>query len=352
MTETKPTKIIDAPGARSELAIYVDGSKAVGLGHLTRMRTLVRRVDAQSRIFTRTPLLCRQVFAEIEVEVVALTEGEQLSDAISNFSPSARVVVLDPPYEPLFPHDCSGPAWQPEIDRIRARGLKVVRFTDEERATAHSCDVLVNDHPDSELFAETYRVFGEISKIMAGARYFLIEFSPKPPAVKADKVFVSFGGSDQSDLVNRFVPSIFNIAKTYFVEICVGTGKQLSHKLPDNVIVHNFLESEDFAQKMASAKVSITASGNTLFERVAYGVPGLSVAQFPRQDRIGWAFQNMGLTKHLGLGTEVEPRRLIGALHHLINDQYEMQAQIAATSDISMRSGAAEIVNAVQDLIT
>jgi spore coat polysaccharide biosynthesis predicted glycosyltransferase SpsG len=116
--------------------------------------------------------------------------------------------------------------------------------------------------------------------------------------------------------------------------------------------VHNFLESEDFAQKMASAKVSITASGNTLFERVAYGVPGLSVAQFPRQDRIGWAFQNMGLTKHLGLGTEVEPRRLIGALHHLINDQYEMQAQIAATSDISMRSGAAEIVNAVQDLIT
>ena len=329
------------------LAIFADGSPEVGLGHLTRMRSLVGWTKAKATVITRTVEQVKAVFAEESVEIVAVEEPHQIASAVEKHASFCKVLVIDPPIHRSDLEASSGPSWQAVIDDLRARGLAVVRFTDELSPTAHNCDLLVNDHPHAQYFAGDYFDLGEPTRVLAGPQYFLIDPAHEVSPDRHDGLFVSFGGSDHSDLLPRIKAGLLDLSRQLMVHVVVGHDATNDLECSGNLVVHRFLEPRQFAKLLVGARAALTASGNTLFERVYHQVPGVSIAQFSHQDSIGRAFADLGITRHLGLARAIVPNVVIAAATALIDDRAARTAQIEASRSLDIRHGCAEIVRGI-----
>jgi spore coat polysaccharide biosynthesis predicted glycosyltransferase SpsG len=326
------------------LLIYADGDKTIGLGHLTRMCTLVRRLGKPARVVTQTPEFARKMFSNVDADILAINEDESVYAAIEAASTAAQLVVMDPPYYPLIPERSAGSVWQPLIDRLRKAGKKVIRFTDEETPTSHRCDVLVNGYPGAEAFHVNYVEQGMGGLILAGPRYFLIDPSHEQVVPHIGGVFVSVGGSDQNDLLVRYAPALRELARSYPVEVVTGP---ISGLHPDDVPgaeFHTYLSPEDMAAALKGARLAFTACGNTLFERLFHGTPGISVAQFVRQDRYGQEFERLGLTRHLGLGNRLSTAELLNELLASYEDDQLLARQRTMTAQLDIPGGCRQII--------
>ncbi len=337
-------------GNPTRLAIFADGNRKIGLGHLTRMRSLVRWTGTGATLITRTPQAAEAVFAEEDVTIVTIPAAQKIAEAVEEHAPVAKAVVVDPPIHAADPAASSGPAWQPIIDALRARGRAVIRFTDEPSPTAHTCDLLVNDHPLARDFAGNYCQVGQPEGVLAGPRFFLIDPAHDVSAEPHDGLFVSFGGSDQSGIIQSIKMALLDFSRRFLVHVVVGHDVTIDVESSENFVVHRFLAPGDFARLLAGARVTLTASGNTLFERAYHQVPGISVAQFSHQDTIGWAFGDLGITRHLGLGQVIAPDAIIGAARALIDDPDGRSSQKKASRRLDIRGGCAEIVRGVSVL--
>lgn len=330
-----------------EMTIFTAGSKRIGLGHLTRMRTLTTRLGWNTRIITTTPENAVLMFAGSGTEIVPIEEDADLSEAIIEYSRGTSVMVLDPPYLPDDPDGCSGPAWQPVADLARERGIPVVRFTDEEYPTPHRCDVLVNCHPLAAMFAEPYQQSGKIGCVLAGPQYFLIDVCHEQAPPEHGGIVVSFGGSDHNDLVRHFAPALHRIAETIPAHVILGAASGLSALEFPGLTVRKAVPAAEFSGMLKGARLALTASGNTLYERVFHGVPGLSVGQFPRQDLIGKGFEKLGLTRHLGLGLELDANKLEKEIIDFMEDGEAMKTQMLACKALDVLKGGHEILSAI-----
>lgn len=326
------------------LLIFADGDKTIGLGHLTRMCTLVRRLGRPARVVTQTPEFTRKIFAGVDVEIVAIGEAEPVFAAIEAASTTAQLVVLDPPYYPLTPERSAGSVWQPLIDRLRIAGKKVARFTDEEAPSAHNCDVLINGYPGAEAFHVDYAEQGMEGLILAGPRYFLIDPSHEQATPRAGGIFVSVGGSDQNDLLVRFAPALRELARNYPVEMVAGPVSGLRPDAVPDAVLHTYLSPAELAAALKGAHLAFTACGNMLFERLFHGTPGISVAQFARQDRYGREFERLGATRHLGLGSRVSTAELVNVVRDCYEDDQLLAHQRAVATRLDIPEGCKQIV--------
>ncbi|HJN23554.1 MAG TPA: hypothetical protein QF509_06585 [Rhodospirillales bacterium] len=334
-----------------EMTIFTAGSKRVGLGHLTRMRTLTTRLSWNTRVITTTPDTAVLVFAGTEAEIVPLKEGGELSKEIIEHSRGTSVLVLDPPYLPDDLDGCTGPAWQLVADLARERGIPVVRFTDEETPSRHSCDLLINDHPMASGFAADYGSLGGADHVLAGPRYFLIDPCHERATAKDGGLVVSFGGSDHNDIVQRLAPALAELSATLPVHVVLGVVSGLDVADLPGLTVSKSLPPEVFAATIKGARLALTASGNTLFERVFHGVPGLSLAQFPRQHLIGKGFEELGLTRHLGLGLELNASKLTREIIDFVEDGEAMKTQMLACKALDVLKGGHEILSAIAGMV-
>ena len=336
------------------IGLFADGDKEIGMGHLTRMRSVVQRLNAHAVLFTRTPDIAAKVYGEGQAsntDIVPIAEPDEILEQPTFKDGHIRLMLLDPPIIRTDPSAASGPAWQAFTARLQQRQCRTVRFTDEQRPSAHNCDMLVNDHPDADTDANVaaYRSENPTMDLCAGLRYFMIDrehetITPAPH----NSVFISFGGGDQSGLVEHFRHAIDRIADLAPVHLVTGPATAAAHQDNGNISVHHNLAPAAFAALLAGAKLAVTAGGNTMFERVFHQRPGVSVAQFEHQQSFGLAFEKRNLTKHLGLGTQVTPENLAASVEHLWEDGLAREKQISAARTQQIQSGCRKIVNKLQ----
>ncbi len=335
---------------KESLAVFADGDRRIGLGHLTRMRSLIRWTDSEAVIVTRTPSAAADILAGDAAEIVAIDEAEEIVAAVAQAAPATAVVVVDPPIDIDDLSASSGPAWQPVVNALRASGRSLVRFTDELAPTPHHCDLLVNDHPRAQGFAATYSRDEAAKSVLAGMKYFVIDPDHLRPAEPHDSLLISFGGGDQSKLLECLEGAVRDISRTLPVHLVIGAKAACQMANEEHLTVHRNLPPGEFAGLLAGARLALTASGNTLFERAFHGVPGISVAQFPHQNTIGQAFDRLGISRHLGLGHEVAPTALIASVVDLAGDEATRLGQRKAARKLDIQGGCAEIIAAVRAL--
>ena len=329
--------------------IYADGSKSIGLGHLMRMRTLALGMQCKVRILTSTPDLALKVFADTALTVTDVSGGD-IATSIVAAAQGAALAILDPPFFPNQPDASSGPAWLRLVDKLRTAGTAVARFTDEEQPTAHYCDVVINGYPLAPDFSGAYFDTGA-RVVLAGPQYFLIDSSHVQASAIKGGIFVCFGGSDQNNLLLRFLPALKVLALDYPVEIVAGPASSLVAEMAGDALVHAYLRPIDFAGRLKGARMALTASGNVLFERVFHRTSGISVAQFERQERYGRAFEALGTTTHIGIGTSISPTYLRGFVSDFYNDREQHNRQFFAAKHIDMAAGSRKIHDVLSNLI-
>ena len=263
-------------------------------------------------------------------------------------------VILDPPYAEGLEGELAGPYWQPIVDSLRAAGCRVARFTDEATPSKVNCDLLVNDHPRAAGFKTAYESFGFTGRLLAGPEYFLIDAGHKFPETESvsaeESLFVSFGGADQLGLVERFEAGLREICKEVRTNLVIGPGSvEVEFDIP-NLNVHRALPPAEFASLLRHARMAVTASGNTMFERVFHGVPGLSVSQSAHQQNLGEEFEGFGVTRHLGRGDAVSADWFAASVRALWNDDTALRAQGEACRSMDVEGGCRAIVEAVAAL--
>ncbi|HAA93597.1 MAG: hypothetical protein CMM48_08440 [Rhodospirillaceae bacterium] len=339
----------------NKIAIFADGGPDIGMGHLTRMQSLITRLDVASVFFTRTPDMVERVFdptVGTKIEIVALENPFDLPSRLEKEYPAVSLLLLDPPIDPDNASATTGPTWCKFVNAIKALGKPVIRFTDEPRATRHNTDMLVNDHPNAADFVDEYKAGNSDIKLLTGLQFFLIDPEhDNAESAHHEGIFICFGGGDQSGLVEHFAPAVREIAKNSPVDLVVGAACGDIEVTGENVTVHRDISPAQFASLLKGTHLAITAAGNTMIERVFHQRPGISVAQFDHQNYFGTAFAERHLTVHLGIGIDISPNDLVTSAEQLYHDDDARDAQISAARTHDIRSGCSEIVSGVRSFL-
>ena len=75
------------------------------------------------------------------------------------------------------------------------------------------------------------------------------------------------------------------------------------------------------SEAWGKADIAITAGGNTLFERVAAGLPGMTITQLARQSKIAQRFEELELNRHIGFGPDLESDFISSSISNFLSNK-------------------------------
>ena len=189
-------------------------------------------------------------------------------------------------------------------------------------------------------------------RMLLGIRHFMIDVVNHEPPDEQAPIFINFGGFDQHDAMAKLAKPIAILSKDYPLTI-VGDNNallELQNCSKGQHLVYNALPRETFIQNLASSQFCITASGNLLFERAHYNVPGISLAQSEHQDVLGARFASLGLTAHLGTVMKLDAEFFLHQVSNLLDDRNAVAKQREACKDYDMQQGMSQIVDLVKTI--
>ncbi len=282
------------------IAIRVDASSQIGIGHLMRCLTLANDVHEQG---SNVHFICRDLTTDLAALVghachtihhlpsrrqnfsndSGLFHGEWLGASLKEDADQTKVLLSSiKPEWLLVDHYGIDYRWE-RLQRAHARNILVI---DDIADRKHDCDVLLDQNYYKNLQTRYENLLPEKCKKLLGPRYSLLrnEFAnlrenlqPRKGFVK--HVVIAFGGSDQKNLTAKAVAAASAIGEPLELDVIVGATYPFYDELKaqcaplSNVRVH--IQTNQVATILATADLAIGASGTTNWERCCTGVPAL-----------------------------------------------------------------------------
>lgn len=146
--------------------------------------------------------------------------------------------------------------------------------------------------------------------------------------IRADRVLVSFGGTDPSGM-NQRVERIVN------------------HGADAGVVVMDRTQSASMAEMMRWADLVVTSQGRTVHEAAAVGVPCLSIAVNERETR----HARLPGVVYLGLAHTLSDAAILDTVNRLLGSQV-LRAEMSSTSSKAIDGkGLSRVVRKIEDLL-
>jgi UDP-2,4-diacetamido-2,4,6-trideoxy-beta-L-altropyranose hydrolase len=210
--------------------------------------------------------------------------------------------------------------------RARSFGGRVV-VIDDLADRAHDCDVLVDQNWYGPHTAARYRALvPEGCLQLLGPRYAILQpdyrrlrANRRPVRWPPQEICVSYGGTDPTGESAKVLEALADPLFAHLeVEVAVGSPHAATNDLRslvearDRTQLHVALPT--LAPLLASADLSLGASGAATWERLCLGVPGLVTTTSDRQAGVTAAFAEAGITHWIGSADEATPHRYREAL--------------------------------------
>jgi UDP-2,4-diacetamido-2,4,6-trideoxy-beta-L-altropyranose hydrolase len=344
-------------------AARVDADAEIGLGHLKRCVTLLKRLKADGYAIR---LVVRRRFP---AEVAALTAALPciaLEDATGR-SPESDAADADATLSAIGPaprswvildHYGLGEPWE---RRVKHAGHRLLVF-DDYRHRPHCADILVSDGTapfDPGLLGSCDR-----PRVLTGHAYALIEeeFRPAPPRVigRAKSLLITYGGSDPTgetakalDAVRRARSRHGSLAPIGHVDVVIGplnpAGTALA-LLAQQIGAQVHLAPLSLAPLMREADLVLTAGGHTVIEALALRKPCLVTVVADNQRAMVAELETAGVITVMGDQATVSADALADGLDRALAG-YTILARRASESTFD-HHGAARISRAMQDSST
>jgi CMP-N-acetylneuraminic acid synthetase/spore coat polysaccharide biosynthesis predicted glycosyltransferase SpsG len=300
--------IAEAALKRKRIAFFTIGSRKVGLGHVSRVKTLLSGLNAHVvKIFCEAQhaLAIEQLKgAFYDVEVVA---KEQRLQALREFG--AHIVVhdeLDTDPE--------------QIKAEMAAGLKVVVF--EDNGPGQDLATMAFN----ELYSAEHTNPGKMRWYGPNVYCLRDEFRHAQRRACNDevqRVLVTFGGTDPAGLTFKVLEALGGVLKVPLT-IVAGKGLQELDKLDrtadqlrkqgaDVEVLRDVVLMSDV---MARADLAFSSAGRTLYELAHMGLPAIVMAQNEIEMHHTFASIENGFL-FLGKGTEVTHQAIVEAFTSL-----------------------------------
>ena len=323
----------------------VDGSGAVGMGHVFRSLAIAEALRGLSRADIAFLMsadhpegLVTVSRAGYAVRVVGDHKQETYLEHIRDFAPA--ILINDLP--------ALDRSYLVALSRLGATTVNLVDTIDDLETTEHYAQVIVSvmnqdrETPEGFYGGPAYAILRE-------------HFRGREKEVRAEPrlVLLSFGGSDPQGLTLKAAHALVALAPSVEVVAVAGPAfsfrrefEALSAALPRRVPLINEAGGH-IAELMLEADVMVGSGGMSVYEIAALGTPGVILGQNAREDKRMRDFARHGTVEYLGLGTEVEEATLAEAVGALLADlerRREMSARGRALVDGLGATRAAEVV--------
>lgn len=314
---------------RRRIAIRVDASRSLGMGHVYRMLAFaaeIARHDLTIYLDAHEPL-GQKFFAATPYDTVEIADNEDFVKRLLQAQPDLVVLdVLDTTAELI------------QMIRRAAPGAQIVSFEDRGSG-AGEVDLLVAEFIDTAAVPESRKITGIEYALLAPA--FELPRDPHPQSVRdavdVSEVLVLFGGTDPAGLALRALGSLERVAFGGRVTVVRGLGapplRLDTERLPFSVEV---LENvSNMPALMSRAQLAFTSAGRTVIELLSCGVPSICLAQNAKELTHTHATEGNGVHS-LGLGSAVTDDELDDATRLLLSD-HELRADYAARAEAAGR---------------
>ena len=201
------------------------------------------------------------------------------------------------------------------LDLLVRINIPICVISDDSYYHEFPVNLVINGNPNQ--LEDNYIKFKD--NYLIGPKYFIMDKSYSTIQRKYNNksnVLVSLGVTDHNDIIFVVLKSL--IKSNYVEKIIVISSKSsgYSSKL-ENLVIENkdteieiHLDVESLLFYWQTCGLAITAGGNTLFERIASGIPGATVCQLQRQMEIANSFENLKVNVNLGFGPTLSEKEL------------------------------------------
>lgn len=307
------------------VAIRVDASSVMGVGHFMRCFTLARQMQ---EFGAKIRFLCQQMpgpqqrqiiesgFELILFPKLAIERGE--SDELSH---SKWLGGLSQKLDAkLTINELNDQTWDWLIvdhysldyrwESLLRRYVRQIMAIDDLADRDHDADILLDQNIYTDPEGRYRNRVSNNCQLLLGADHVLLrpEFSLRKSFLaersgRVQRIFVFFGGSDEHNYTEPIIDSLSRIcADEIFVDVVVGDGHSRLSKIQEKCIQYKFqlyinVDAAKMADLMAIADLAIGAGGISTYERLYMLLPSLLIPTSLNQEEPLNAMRHMGLIR-------------------------------------------------------
>lgn len=337
--------------------IRAEGSKMIGLGHLSRAclisDMLQERFALKTKLIMKKDRAAEHFVRQRGIETLLLSgpasdkeEIESLQQIVETETPSLFVLdVLEQDLNTSY------------MKLVKKFGCPVVAITDDSNHRIIDADIILNGNPN-QIGLDYSR---ESGRYLLGPMYFPMDpvygdTEVKKPDGHVKKILLTFGGSDHNNILFRVLDALEKIERDLSVLVIVSKASGYLDRL------QKYLEQLTFFSELhvdvsglvpfwEECDLAITAAGNTLFERIATRLPGATLCQLNRQMEIANCFESLGVNVNLGFGPDISDDVLQNRIVDFIDNKELQRLQYQNSLGIIDGRGLIRLGNEIQSLL-
>lgn len=211
--------------------------------------------------------------------------------------------------------------------------VKKIMVIDDRANRPHDCDLLLDQNLHYEMESRYDNLIPEKCRLLLGPSYALL----RPTFWEARKtlrkrngivktILIFFGGTDPTNETGKALEAIQKLNRPDIaVDVVVGTSNPYKHEISktcSNMISVNYhCQVENMAELMVKADLAIGAGGSTTWERCSVGLPAITINVADNQFH-GSKNENLADSQiYLGKNIQISSDDILLALMKLMNDQ-------------------------------
>jgi len=343
--------------APRHLALRCDGSREMGMGHISRMLGVadnLRREDPAGwavRFFVGSDhLQGAQTVSQrgFDVDIVRQDDYAHWVKRMEEFAP--LVIVNDLPFVPAQYTD--------QLHDLPAKSLTLVdSVADIEPGSDHLGTVVSLLDEDLASPYETYHRGPSFAPFHPSVIARLDEQAADRERSRKLRVLVAFGTGDPGGITHYALSALVETQRNWeSVTVVVQADQQdagfkkLTSSLKCPVTVVNS-PTDRMGELLDQTGLALVSGGVTAYEASALGVPSIVLCQNQRELSRMEQFERTGSILLLGSGTLVTEDQLVRGLNRLADDQTLWQKMSAAGRQVSDGHGVERISQIVMDLL-
>ena len=373
------------------IAIRVDASAKIGLGHLMRCMTLANHLV---QFGAKVLFVCRdlsdvfsKLISENGHEVVHLNRS-------SDSSFSQQKAHADRSNDELLPQHANwlDVSWDADaadcIERLAICGqidwlivdhyaldkrwesamrsiAKKIMVIDDLADRQHDCDILLDQNYYVDQEVRYQALIAATTHLMLGPHYALLR--PEFSIVKNDeersnrflmkpkRINICFGGVDANGDSFKALEAVTSLLNDYDLQVDVILGRASPHVAHIGEWIKKYKQVElhvaptNMAELMASADIAIGAAGSMSWERASLGVPSIAVAIAENQFKVGQDAATVGMHLFLGRASEINVAQIKTAILVLLENSCLRELFVNRSLAMCDAQGASKIARHLID---
>ncbi|NHN33886.1 UDP-2,4-diacetamido-2,4,6-trideoxy-beta-L-altropyranose hydrolase [Paenibacillus agricola] len=319
------------------IAIRADSSIHLGTGHIMRCLTLA---DELEKLEGKVVFFCRNLpgnlgsyIREKNYPCVYIDENPNLREPIDPNDDAAMTVnhlqLGDELYDAIIvDHYSLDAIWEKRILHKIDKLLVIDDLADRQ----HSCSVLVDQNLYLDMESRYDNLVPPDCRKLLGPQYALIrsEFTDNKTHVKprdsVRRVLVCFGGTDPGNETSKVINALSEgIFRDLYIDVVIGKynphGSSVQKLCTSRPKTELHIQANNMSELMLNSDLAICSGGTITWERLAMGLPGITIAIADNQIEIASSLDHYGIDHYIGLSQIVDKQQIQNGLKRFMSGE-------------------------------